>query len=87
MTGNTGEALEARCEVEAQEVEGGADDQIWDLGDCLGSDKGNPMVGFRLKKTKLSVIYLPLSIKGTDRPSFHESQRCLDYAKRKAASD
>ena len=58
MTGNTGEAREARCEVEAQEVQGGADDQVWDLGDCLSSDEGNPMVGFGLKKTRLSVLCL-----------------------------
>lgn len=48
MTRNTGEALKARCKIETQEVESGADDQIWDLRDGLGSNESNPMVGFGL---------------------------------------
>jgi hypothetical protein len=48
VTRNAGEALEARCEIEAQEVKSGTDDQIRDLSDGLGSNESNPMVGFGL---------------------------------------
>lgn len=52
MTGNAGESLKACCEVETQEVERGADDQIWNLGDGLSSNESNPMVGFGLGNRK-----------------------------------
>jgi hypothetical protein len=48
MAGDAGLHWEPSSKVPAAEVQGRADDEIWDLTHNLGADEGYPMVFFRL---------------------------------------
>lgn len=48
MTRNSGLDWETGGKVPTSKVQRGADDQVWNLGNGLRSDEGDPVVGFGL---------------------------------------
>lgn len=49
VAGNTSLDREAAGEVPTTKVQSGANDEVWDFGDSLGTNKGNPVVCFGLE--------------------------------------
>jgi hypothetical protein len=49
VTRDARKILESCGEIEANKIKSCTDDQIGNLGDSLGTNESNPVIGFRLK--------------------------------------